>query len=74
MHFLIMCISALPPASLGSCSVGGWTLKIAPFHMNQDIAVFICLTLSVGGEKIWVVYHAVGSMTSLTLWRRNNFL
>ena len=51
-HFAIMCINALPPASLGSCSVDSGTLKIAPFHMNHCIAVFICLTLSVGGGKI----------------------
>ena len=61
IHFAIMCINALPLASLVRCSVDSGTLKIAPFHMNLDIAVFICLTLSVGGGKsvlctmLWLV-------------------
>jgi len=51
MHFANMCTSVLPPASLGSCNVDIGTLKIAPFRMTHCIAVFICLTLSVGGGR-----------------------
>jgi len=63
IHFAIMWINALPPASLRSCTVESGALKIAHFHMKQEIAVFICLTLSVGGGNICVVYHVVANMT-----------
>ena len=65
MHFAIMCINALPPASLDNCSVDSGTLKISPFHMNQDIAVFMSYAVC-GRGKICVVYHTVASATSLT--------
>jgi len=53
MRFANMCTSALHPASLASFSVESGTLKIAPFDMNHFIALFICLTLSVEGGKIY---------------------
>jgi len=49
IHFAIMCIAALPPDSLGRCNVNNRTLKIAPFHRNHNMVVFVCRTLSVGG-------------------------
>ena len=65
IHFAILCINALHPASLGSCSVDSGTLQIAPFRMNQDIAVFMRLRMSAGGWNICVLYHAVSSTISL---------
>jgi len=67
VHFAIMCIRAVPPASLGCCSVENGTLKVTPFQIKYDNAAFICLTQFVGGGGIFFFYHPGAGFTTKRL-------